>query len=526
METAKEDQQQENTGWFRRFEFVPGVLAWGTLLGAVVCSRLVPAWTALFIVAFDVYWFLKTVYLSLHLRVAFRQMRRNLGVNWRERVQNTAPEAWKGVYHLVILPMYQEPYELVRETFLSLKNANYPKDRLIVVLACEGRAPEGIGIGARIVREFQGEFFRTIVTVHPAGLPGEVPGKGSNETWAAKEVKEKIIDPSGIPYRNILVSVFDVDTQVLPEYFGILTHSFLTCPFPQRSSFQPVPLFTNNIYQTPALGRVISFSSTFWHMIQQARPERVTTFSSHAMPFAALVEIGFWNTNVVSEDSQIFWQCYLYYHGDWRVVPILYPVSMDANVAPTFWQTMGNIYRQQRRWAWGGCENIPYFLEGFRRDKKLPFRKKLYWAFHYIEGFHSWATNSIIIFVLGWLPVLIGGSEFNVSVLSYNLPRITRSIMSFAMVGIVSSAILSIILLPPKPAWFKKRHYVLYFLQWVFMPITMIVFGAIPALEAQTRVMLGGNYRLGFWVTPKFRTQDIALLEEGQKSESQKSIKS
>ncbi|MBI3442393.1 MAG: glycosyltransferase family 2 protein [Candidatus Sungbacteria bacterium] len=504
MNTGISQKQKYSSAWFRLFEFLPGVLAWGTLIGAIVFSGILPVWTSLFIIIFDTYWFLKTIFFSVHLRASFKRMRANMRVNWQERlVQKNLP--WQDVYHLVIFPMYQEPYELVAETFNSLLAANYPADRMIVVLGTEGRAPEGEETAQRIQEEFGGKFFRLLTTVHPADLPEEIPGKGSNETWAGKQVKEKIIDPLGIPYEKVVVSVFDVDTQVFPEYFGILTYEFLTCPHPQRSSYQPVPLFTNNIYQAPALGRVIAFSSSFWHMIQQSRPERMATFSSHAMPFKALVEIGFWNTGIVSEDSQIFWQCFLHYDGNWRVVPILYPVSMDANVAPTFWQTAKNLYKQQRRWAWGGCENIPYMLEGFRRHPKMPFGKKLYRAFHYIEGFHSWATNSIIIFALGWLPVLIGGSEFSVSVLSYNLPRITRFIMSFAMIGIVSSAFFAIILLPPKPKWFRKRHHILYFFQWILMPITMIVFGAFPALEAQTRVMLGHKFRLGFWVTPKYR---------------------
>ena len=73
------------------------------------------------------------------------------------------------------------------------------------------------------------------------------------------------------------------------------------------------------------------------------------------------------------------------------------------------------------------------------------------------------------------------------------------------MIGIVSSAILSILLLPPKSTGTRRRDYIMYFLQWVLMPITLIIFGAFPGLEAQTRLMLGGKYRLGFWVTPKQR---------------------
>lgn len=493
----------------RLLEILPGFLTWLTFIAFAIASWQLPVAVAVFIILFDIYWLLKTVFLSLHLRAAFTKMRRNMKINWLQKLQASSFK-FQDIHHLVILPMYKEPYAVVRESFRALSAVNYPKDKIMVVLGLEERAlfgEDGEAVketAKRIEEEFGGLFAKFLITVHPAGIPGELPGKGSNETWAAREIKEKVIDSLGIPYDNILVSVFDIDTQVPSDYFGRLTHAFLTCERPQRSSFQPVPLFINNIYQAPAFARVVAFSSTFWHMMQQARPEQLTTFSSHSMPFKALVEIGFWNTNVVSEDSQIFWQAYLHYNGDWRVEPLFYPVSMDANVAQTFWQTMVNIYKQQRRWAWG-VENIPYAFYGFYKNKLIPLRSKLYWMFKKTEGFWSWSTNALMIFVLGWLPLWLGGDAFNITVLSYNLPRITSWILLFADFGIASSAILSIILLPPKPQWLKARHYFLYVLQWLFMPLTLIIFGAFPAIDAQTRLMLGGKFRLGFWVTPKWR---------------------
>lgn len=489
---------------YRTLELLPGFLAWLTIILMFVLSWLAPAAIAIFIILFDIYWLLKTIFLSFHLRATFQKMRRNTKKNWIVELRGLS-QNWEEIYHLIILPVHEEPYEVLRESFESLRGINYPKGKFIVVLSVEGGAgEEAFRAAQKIEREFGNAFFRFLLTVHPSGVPGELPGKGSNETWAATEVKKKIIDPLGLPYEKIIVSVFDADTQVLPEYFGILTHAFLTCEHPQRSSFQPIPLFTNNIFQAPALARVIAFSSTFWHMMQQSRSEQLTTFSSHSMPFQALVEIGFWNTDIVSEDSQIFWQCYLHYDGDWRAVPLFYPVSMDANVAPTFWRTLGNVYRQQRRWAWG-VENIPYALSGFLRNKRIPRREKWYWGFKKIEAFHSWATNALIIFALGWLPVVLGGPLFNFTVLSYNLPRMTRWIMTAAMVGIASSAVMSMLLLPPKPAWFRTRHYILYVIQWILMPFTLIIFGSLPAFEAQTRLMRGGQWRLGFWHTPKYR---------------------
>ncbi|MEK7574174.1 MAG: glycosyltransferase family 2 protein [Patescibacteria group bacterium] len=488
-------------------EIFPGALAWLTLGILLFLSFKQPVWVAVFIILFDCYWLFKTLFLYLHLQTSFKQMRANQKINWAEKLQDSSLNLRaSGIYHLIILPMYKEPYEVVRESFWSFKNVNYSKEKLIVVLAVEARAGEAALITAQKIRkEFENEFFRFLVSCHPADLAGEIAGKGANETWAIKETKKSIIDPLGIPYENILVSAFDADTQVGPEYFGILTYKFLTAENPQRSSYQPIPFFANNIYQAPALARVVAFSTTFWMMMHQSWPERLTTFSSHSMPFKALVEVGFWQTNIVSEDSRIFWQFFLHYNGDWRVESLFYPVYMDANVASSFWRTIKNLYKQQRRWAWG-AENIPYVLSGFF-VRKISWGKKIYRGFHLIEDFHSWATNALIIFIFGWLPVAIGGENFDISLLSYNLPRVTSFIMTLASAGIVTSAVLALSLLPPKPTKMKTRHYFLYLAQWMLMPLTLIILGSLPALEAQTRLMAGKRFHLDFWTTPKSRSK-------------------
>jgi len=226
------------------------------------------------------------------------------------------------------------------------------------------------------------------------------------------------------------------------------------------------------------------------------------TFSSQSIPFKAIVEVGFWQRNVVSEDSQIYWKCLLRYDGDWRTVPMHFPVYMDSNVAPTFWQTVVNQYKQIRRWHFG-VENNPYFIFGFLKNSRIPKHLKIRHTFNMVEKAHSGATNAIIIFLLGWLPIAIGRGGFSQTVLSYNLPTITSIIMRLAMVGLISSAAISMILLPPRPPDYGKHRLFWMSIQWLLFPVNFIFFGAIPALEAQTRLMFG-RY-LGFWVTPKMR---------------------
>lgn len=487
----------------RLFEILPGALTWSTFVLLFWLSFKAPVFVSIFFILYSLFWLARIVYLHFHLRFSFRETRRNLKIDWRKKLEEI--EGWQKIYHLVVLPMYKEPLAVVRETFLTLRESNYPGDKIIMVLGTEERAGvEAVETAKSIEREFGGDFFRFLVTRHPANLPGEIPGKGSNETWAVREAKVKIIDPQSLKYEDVIVSVLDVDTQVPPEYFGRLAYVFLNCENPQRSSYQPVPLFTNNIYQAPAFSKVMSFFPTFWQMMQQSRSEQLSTFTSQAMPLRALVDVGFWDVQYVSEDSLIFWKFYLHYDGDWRTEPLHYPVSMDATHAPTFWGTVKNLYRQQRRWAWGS-ENIPYMLSGFIKNKNIPFRKKAFWTFVFMEGFHSWATAPFILFVLGWLPVILGNYEFGLTLVSYNVRRIAGFLLNFSVLGLFASAVLSVVLLPPKPGWFRKKHYVFYVLYWLLAPALIIIFSAIPAVEAQTRLMLGGRFKLGFWPTPKTR---------------------
>jgi len=491
------------------YEILPASLTWLVFILMILASWKIPQYAAIFIILFDIYWLLKTFFLSLHLRVGFKKMRENLKINWQEKLQIEFKNDWLNIYHLVIFPMYNEPLEVVKESFESLEKSNYPKDKLIVILAQEERAitnnPSVAQTAIEIKRQFGDIFHKLLVTIHPANLEGEIPGKGSNETWAAKEAVAKIIEAEKIDKLKVIVSVFDIDSKAPENYFSRLTYVYLSTPDRNQVIYQPIPLFINNIYQAPALARVVSLSSTFWQTMQQARPERLTTFSSQSIPLKVLLDVNYWDRDIVSEDSRIFWQCYLKYNGNFSVIPLYFPIMMDANAAPTFWKTMVNLYKQQRRWAWGS-ENIPYLLEGFQKNKLIPLRKKIYWAFNVIEGFNSWATNAILIFAMGWLPIILGGDKFHYTLLSYSLPGVTKLLMTLASIGIISSAIINIIILPPKPQWFKSYHYVWYVLQWFLMPITLIVFGAIPAIEAQTRLALGGKFRLGFWVTPKTRS--------------------
>ena len=485
---------------YRFFEMLPGLLSIGTLFLFVTLSFVKPVWAAYLTIIFSVYWLFKTTYLSIHLRHNFKRLRHNLRVDWSERLKDLRHEH---IVHLVMFPFYMEGYEVVAESVRGLLGAVGDPRRIAIVIAVEERGGVAqLQIAERVAKEFSSHFLDCIVTVHPDGVVGELRGKGSNMSYAAEEARKRILDARSIPYEHTIVSAFDIDTVVYPHYFACLTWHFLTAEDPERVSLQPVPLYNNNIWQARMLSRVIAYSSSFWQMIQQERPEKLATFSSHAIPFSQLHRVGYWQRNIVSEDSRIFWNLFVRNDGHYEVIPMAYPVSMDANVASTFLGTAKNIYLQHRRWTYG-AENIAYILFAFCKNPRIPLFKKFRAAAVQIEGFWSLVTHPLILFALGWLPLIVGGDKFNATVLSYNLPLVAKGFLSAAMFGLVFSAAISMHLLPARPLEYGRFRSLMLLLQWALVPATMVIFSSIPGLDAQIR-LLTGRY-LGFWVTPKIR---------------------
>ncbi|MDD5626248.1 MAG: glycosyltransferase family 2 protein [Patescibacteria group bacterium] len=485
---------------YRFYEMFPGIIVWVILLGSILLSFIRPIWVIYFIIIFDLYWLIKVLYLSILLIYAWRKYRKNLKINWREKAEKLP--GYADIYHLVFFATYKEEIDVVGPTFDALIKSDYPLDKLIVVLAGEEKDKDNfLKMAEEIKNRYADKFFKFLVTVHPKNLPDEISGKGSNLHFSGQEA-QKMINELGLPYEKIIVSSFDVDTCVHPLYLPYLTYVYLTHPDPTHCSYQPVAVFNNNIWDSPALTRVVARGTTFWLLTELTKPHIYFTFSSHALSFKALTDIGFWQKDVVSEDSRIFLQCYNHYNGDYQTVPLYMSVSMDTVYVGSIKKTLINQYKQILRWGYG-VENVPWMIWNLFRNKKMPFKKKIppFWV--QLEGSCTWATVPLLIFILGNLPMRIAHLQNKTEAIVHNAPFVLEKLMTFTLVGLFLSAILSTILLPPKPQKHKITQYFFMIFQWLLFPITMILFGSVPAGEGITRLMLG-KY-IGFRVTEKKR---------------------
>jgi hypothetical protein len=460
----------------RAWEIIPGASFWGVFLGAILLASYKPIWASVFIVVFDLYWVLKAFNVGLHLLASYMMFRVHVTLNWQDcleemhnnpasyiaRLESLAKTdkrrmarryfkseaerlqkilALKGqlmpfqdLVHLVIFPFVDESVEVLSTTLDAMLAVHYDKQKLFLILASEERMGEPAAETARVIRakyaEHFGQFF---VTVHPDGLEGEIKGKSANASFAVKSVLPKL-EELGVKVEQVIVSNFDSDTVVHPDYFAKVAYEFTTAEKPYQSSYQPIAVYNNNIWDSPAFIRVVSVSNSFWQFTESSRPDRLRTFSSHSMSLQALLAVGYWRKDIINEDGFIYWQCYLHFNGDYKVVPLFIPISLDTCLAETTWQTFKNQYKQKRRWAYN-VEYYPHLIWPLIKSK-APWWDKGLKLFQYVEGNFNWATASILISTLGLLPLFLGGEEFLESVVAYNLPYLTQNLLRISLIFI------------------------------------------------------------------------------------------
>ncbi len=123
---------------------------------------------------------------------------------------------------MIMLPFYKEGEEIIEKTLVSLLESKYNHKKFIIVLAVERAGKEPLEIARKMKKKYGKKFGHFVLTVHPDGIEGELAGKGSNIAYAANQARIEVLDKKKIPYEDVLVSAFDIDTIVYDQYFPAL----------------------------------------------------------------------------------------------------------------------------------------------------------------------------------------------------------------------------------------------------------------------------------------------------------------
>lgn len=532
----------------RLYEILPGALTWATLILPIVLSFFFPKAVAVFLIIYTSFWFVRTVEFSCAIPFAYwktvRQMRRDwtailaaysqvardqhpalfevetpvggvegeMMASMKEVIahhrDNGTLKLPEEILHLIVIATYKEGVDVLETTFQRIIASDFPTKQMAVILAGEERDQENFRhVADYCEREFSKAFRAFYTTIHPVGTAGEVPGKGSNITYACKTVVPQLLQETGKDPSDVVVTTLDADNCVDPKYFSILTYHYLTEKDRKKRAYEPLALFYNNLWEVPFITRISVLGSGFWNLIESARPYRLRNFASHAQSLDCLLDTDYWSVATIVEDGHQYWRSYFVFEGDYRVVPLFVPIYQDAVQNRTYWKSIVALYFQIRRWAWG-CSDTPYVMENLRRMRgKIPLITRIVQRYRLLESYYSWATAAVLLSISIPIPRYTN-AEFAQSTIAYNMGIILSSMYTLAWIGIAVTVGMSLFTTPPIPRTkpLLTRIWIIgtLALQWAFSPVITILFGSIPAIEAQTRLMLG-KY-LDFNVTEKVRT--------------------
>ena len=537
MRKNLEIPQGKRTKLYRFLEILPGLISYSAIILLFLLSWLDPVLGAIYLFILISSTLVKAIGVAYRTVQGYKVIERAGRVDWRGRIEDLEHphESYERlrddenksyhferhienlkmiasmekeypkpsqIYHIVIMTAYNEGPEILDPSIKAVQDSTFPSDHIIFVLAYEERGGEAMEATAKsLAKKYKGTFKHFMLVKHPADLPGEVVGKGPNLVYAGQAVSKYVTDKH-LPVENIIVTSLESDNRMALKYLDSVAYEFIVHPNRQRLSYQPVSIFTNNIWDAPAPTRVIAVSNSFFNVISTMRPHSLRNFASHSQPLQALIAMDFWSKRTSVEDGHQYWRSLFFFSGDYSVLPIRIPIYQDAVIDETFWKTIKAQFIQVRRWYYGASDVAYVGSKLFvpRSRRYMSFWRLFPKFLRLLDGHVTLAIMAPIITFGGWVPMIMNYSSH--AMVAYNLPNIISIIETVASIGILVTVFVSFRILPKRPKKYKKGRNLLMILQWILMPITSILYQSSAAYYAQTRLMLG-LYMEKFDVTRK-----------------------
>ncbi len=532
---------------YRFFEALPGILTWSMLILPFALSfvyvrtqYITAPVSAFFISAYLLLWLVKAMGLNIRAVQGYRQLQQHQKLPWLQMFEelktgkvdqpdrhiptwhyenivriNEQPTPVKpdDIIHAAVVALYNESRDILEPTIQAVLDSDYDcKKRVILLIAYEERGGAEVEAMVKdIIKEYKGQFKHAFAVKHPKDIPGEVIGKGGNITFATRQLTPYILEQKIDPL-NVVVTTLDSDNRPHKQYFAALSYLYAVSPDPLHVSYQPIPIYTNNIWDAPAPMRVIATGNSFWNIVLSTRHHMIRNFSSHAQSLQALIDTDYWSVRTIVEDGHQFWRTYFRYEGKHEVYPLYVPIYQDAVLSSTYMKTLKMQFIQLRRWAWGASDVAYVAEEGFFTPNKAPKLDVIFKFCRLLESHITWAVAPLILAFSGFIPRMLNpGDLAHIGYTSDQLPHLASRVQTVALVGICVTLFLSIKMLPPKPLRYKRRRNVFMMVQWVMLPVTTICYNSFAALYSQTRLMFGKYI-------DKFDVTDKAVITEDKKT--------
>jgi len=506
----------------RILDGIPGFIAWVSLLFCIASAVAFPR-TLLFLAA------LVGVYSAIRFLIAgyanfrgLRLIKEWETIDWRrkyDREKNEGALDWDDVHHVVIIPNYKEPLEVMKRTLNVLKAQYQAKTRISIVMAMEAGEVGCVDKAETLTAIYKDDFADFFYTVHPRGLPGEMQCKSANESWAARWLKQRMVDEMGYHMDHICITTMDADTRWHPDFFYSLTYHFAIDPDRHMRFWQSPIRYHGNIWEINPLLRIVNAYATALELAYLAAPWwRAMPMSSYSLSLKLLHESGYWDGDVIADEWHMFIKAFFAKEGRVRLVPIMLPFMADATIGDGVLQELKERYQQTLRHAWGSKE-VGYVVAKMIDHPELDIRSSLRLLIR--------ISHDILLAGAGWI-ILTAGSQLPVILhpeiapiqlneltndMGHNIGLFISNTVNDPAWLLITIAGLMVVILG-MVFWYQdvivrpERPHKMGFIEllWTIasfplLPILTLIVVAIPTIQAQTKLLLG--IPLQFRVTKK-----------------------
>lgn len=514
----------------RFFEIAPAALSWGILAATIIFSFINPHSAAAIIIAFSFYWFLRLLYMNIMLYLRRSRLELEAKTDWLKRARGLSRiyDYWKELaesagglsdkgdlsliihrkelqalekskqnappleemQQLIIIPVNSQEVNSLPRTVASLAGGNFPALRITLVLAFGPELPEESKLTARrTIEKYRQQFSDFFDRTYPVNPSSQEVFKGAIISHAAKEAAN-YFKAKNIPYSKVIVSCFQAGVVVNPDYLSCLSYRYLVYPNRQTTAFKGISVYDSSVWQAKTATRVLTAASSFFQLAESLNPDNLVGFSGYSISLETLAEVGFWPLDLVSADQAIFWKAFVYFNGSFQAKSLYTTYRLDIVEGPNSSASLEQLYERKQDLALV-AESFPILIRAFLKAWRIPLAKKLIFTFNLLEAQVSRAIWPFLVFVVGWIPVMLAQREFSDANIYYTASRIPFVILSLMVLTLAMCTILTNFVLYKKKIKLNLFKQIAHFLALIFLVPLGIFLTAIANLEVQTSIMFG-----------------------------------
>ena len=431
------------------------------------------------------------------------KQRRNMDIpTWTSKLDNkekrTLAEKFNDLRHVVIVPTYREPLNVLRKTLNTLVAQTCAKDKVIVVIATEKNDKEAIEKVEALIEEYSKNLLGLFYTVHEKISPAETDGKSSNVAWCARCVQHTILEKWNYVPEQILVTVCDADTYFDEQFCECLSYTHAQNMEPYNCTYQSAENEFPNIWMVPTLVRVKAVVDSI-NMLGMLSSKYAVPYPyvCYSQSLRTIMDVNGWDVDVVPDDFHHFMKCFFKKDGHFRLVPIFMLTGNNAQEHTNWFSAMRSRYRRAKRDAWGAID-LSYILSQWYQKRNVLDKHGAFMLFvDVIEHHVSWSSYFLTVMLGGmmsaWLNPELETYPFGIGIRAMAL--IAFGPILFATWAYIVCAFYVRMFLVQEGNYFEANSAPLWWqitsqVLWVLMALADFIFAAVAALDAQLHMAL------------------------------------